>query len=162
MVAVISRPLPVVRPMRNEDLRSVMAVERAAYNYPWTEGILKDCMRVGYYCVVCEVNGLVVAHGIMSFGVRECHILNVCVHPEFQRKGIATMLIHYLLETAKWKSADIAFLEVRVSNEGACSLYKQMGFTEIGVRKNYYPAKNKREDALILSLELATYTKQHI
>jgi ribosomal-protein-alanine N-acetyltransferase len=159
LVAVIKRPLPVIRPMRSEDIRSVMVVERAAYNYPWTEVILKDCLRVGYYCVVCEVNGLVVAHGIMSFGVRECHILNVCVHPDFQRNGIATQLIQYLLETAKWKRADIAFLEVRISNEGACKLYKHLGFAEIGIRKNYYPAKTGREDALILSLELSTYNR---
>lgn len=162
MVAVISSPIPVVRPMRTDDLKSVMAVERAAYNYPWTEAILKDCMRVGYYCVVYEINGLVVAHGIMSFGVRECHILNVCVHPEFQRKGIATQIIQYLLETARWKSADIAFLEVRISNEGAFELYKQLGFSEIGVRKNYYPARLGREDALILSLELSAYNRKRV
>lgn len=147
--------------MRSDDLGTVMAVERAAYNYPWTEAILKDCMRVGYYCVVCEINNLVVAHGIMSFGVRECHILNVCVHPQFQRKGIATQLICYLLETSRWKGADIAFLEVRISNEGACNLYKQLGFSEIGVRKNYYPASSGREDALILSLELSAYSQKN-
>lgn len=157
MAAVISHPLPVVRPMRMEDLKSVMSVERAAYNYPWTEEILRDCLRVGYYCVVCEINGLVVAHGIMSYGVRECHILNVCVHPEFQRKRIATQLIQYLLETARWKGAGVAFLEVRISNTGASNLYKKLGFSEIGIRKNYYPARSGREDALILTLELADY-----
>jgi len=143
--------------MRTEDLDSVMVVERAAYTYPWTEAILKDCLRVGYYCVVCEIDGLVVAHGIMSFGVRECHILNVCVHPDYQRRGVATQLIQYLLETSRWKGADVAFLEVRITNDGACKLYKRLGFSEIGVRKNYYPARSGREDALILSLELSRY-----
>ncbi|MDH5631920.1 MAG: ribosomal protein S18-alanine N-acetyltransferase [Gammaproteobacteria bacterium] len=155
MSAVVSQDIPILRPLRSEDLRRVIEVENAAYEYPWTPGIFRDCLRVGYYCVVVELNGQVIGHGIMSVGVGECHLLNLCVHPDHQGCGLGTTLINYLLDVARWKSARIAFLEVRVSNEKAYRLYRNIGFEEIGIRKNYYPAVNgKREDARILTLEL--------
>lgn len=154
MSAVVSDSLPVYRPMHREDLPTVLAVEAAAYEHPWTEGIFGDCMRVGYYCVVCEVDGDIVGHGIMSLGVGECHLLNICIHPDYQQQGLGTCMINYLLDVARWKKIKIAFLEVRVSNLGAHNLYTKLGFTEIGLRKNYYPGFRDREDALILTLEL--------
>jgi len=154
MSAVISESQPVYRPMRWEDLPRVMEVETVAYEFPWTEGIFRDCMRVGYYCVVCELDDEVVGHGIMSLGVGECHLLNICIHPDYQQQGLGSSLISYLLDVARWKKARIAFLEVRVSNLGAHNLYTKLGFSEIGLRKNYYPGPQGREDALILTLEL--------
>ncbi len=118
-------------------------------------GIFRDCIRVGYYCVVVELGDEIVGHGIMSIGVGECHLLNLCIHPDYQGRGLGTILINYLLDVARWKKARIAFLEVRLSNARAFRLYRHLGFEEIGIRKNYYPAGEKlREDARILTLEL--------
>lgn len=155
MSAVISPLEPVFRPMKQGDLEDVLLTENAAYPFPWTRGIFLDCLRVGYYCVVVEVDGQMVGHGVMSVAVGECHLLNLCVHPDYQGQGIGTSLIHYLLEVAHWKHARIAFLEVRLSNEKAFRLYTHLGFQEIGLRRNYYPAHgDQREDARILTMDL--------
>lgn len=158
MSAVVSEHLPVLRPMRQDDIPAVLAVEDAAYDFPWSETILRDCLRVGYYCMVCEVDGEIRGHGIMSLGVGECHLLNICIHPDFQRRGLGTVMINALLDLARWKKTRVAFLEVRVSNQGACRLYRHLGFSEIGRRKAYYPSRDGREDAIILMMELEPAT----
>ena len=154
MSAVVFEPLPVLRPMRQQDLPAVLDVEQAAYDHPWSENIFQDCLRVGYYCVVSEFDGRIVGHGIMSLGVGECHLLNICIHPDYQRRRLGNQLVNYLLDLARWKKIRMAFLEVRVSNQAAYKLYTKLGFDEIGVRKNYYPSPRGREDALILALDL--------
>lgn len=157
MSAVVTQPMPDMRPMRQADLSTVIRVEQTAYDHPWTEGIFHDCMRVGYYCVVCLIDDVIIGHGVMSLGVGECHLLNICIHPDYQKHGYGSSIINYLLDVARWKRARIAFLEVRVSNVRALRLYSKLGFTEIGLRKNYYPDEGVREDALILTLELRKF-----
>jgi len=153
--AIISPDRPRLRPMREADLNTVLEVERSAYEFPWTRAIFRDCMRVGYYCFVYEASrGGLTGHGIMSIGAEECHLLNICVHPEYQRQGLGRALIHFLLMLAQRKRAQVALLEVRMSNVGAYKLYTQLGFDEIGIRKDYYPARQGREDAIILARDL--------
>lgn len=152
--AVVSTDRPRLRPMREADLNAVLEVERAAYEFPWSRAIFRDCLRVGYYCFVYETPAGLVGHGIMSVGAEECHLLNICVHPEYQRRGLGRALVNFLLAFARRKHAQVALLEVRVSNVGAYNLYTQLGFDEIGVRKDYYPARYGREDAIILARDL--------
>jgi ribosomal-protein-alanine N-acetyltransferase len=152
--AVVMPDRPRLRPMHETDLNTVIEVERAAYEFPWTRSIFRDCLRVGYVCFVYETAAGLVGHGIMSVGAGECHLLNICVHPEHQRRGLGRALISFLLLLAKRKNARVALLEVRVSNTGAYRLYTQLGFDEIGIRKEYYPARNGREDAIILARDL--------
>ncbi|GMQ91374.1 MAG: ribosomal protein S18-alanine N-acetyltransferase [Gammaproteobacteria bacterium] len=155
MSAVVSSVFPVVRPMKADDVQWVYAVEKVAYDFPWTEHIFHDCLRVGYYCSVLECNDGLIGHGIMSTGVGECHMLNICIHPDYQRQGFGNKLVCYLLDLAYWQKVRHAYLEVRQSNNGAIRLYERLGFEVIGVRKDYYPVgDNQREDALILSREL--------
>ncbi|WP_295405897.1 ribosomal protein S18-alanine N-acetyltransferase [uncultured Thiocystis sp.] len=143
-----------LRPMRDEDLAAVGAVERAAYAHPWSDEIFRDCLRVGYCCWVGEMDQDIVAHGIMSVAVGECHIFNLCVHPRCQRRGLGRALLRHLLSLALKRKADTAFLEVRASNSGARALYASEGFCEIGTRRKYYPAGKGREDATVLAREL--------
>ncbi len=154
MSAVVSLPEALIRPMREADLAVALANERAAYEFPWTHGIFRDCLRVGYQCFVREVAGRVISHGIMSVAAQECHLLNICVHPDFQRQGHGRAMIAHLLDIARRKRAVMALLEVRVSNDAAYRLYTSMGFHEVGVRRNYYPARRGREDAIILARDL--------
>lgn len=142
--------------MRLEDLAAVMEVERAAYEFPWTRAIFRDCLRVGYYCFVYEAVTGLAGHGIVSIAAEECHLLNICVHPDYQRRGLGRSLVNFLLMFARRKNAQVALLEVRVSNVGAYKLYTQLGFDEIGIRKDYYPARFGREDAIILARDLTT------
>jgi [ribosomal protein S18]-alanine N-acetyltransferase len=96
----------------------------------------------------------IIGHAIMSYAVGECHILNLCVHPQHQGMGLGRKLILHLLDVARRNGARIAFLEVRLSNENAYKLYQSLGFAEVGIRKDYYPADNGREDAMILAYDL--------
>jgi ribosomal-protein-alanine N-acetyltransferase len=154
MSAVVSSLRPVVRPMRQSDLSAVMEIERASYEFPWTEAIFRDCLRAGYHCRLYDSVDGVLGYGVMSLGAGECHLLNICVHPRYRSRRLATGLIESLLQTAIRRRAAVALLEVRVSNHAAYRLYTRLGFNEIGLRKNYYPARRGREDALVLAKDL--------
>jgi len=156
----------VLRRMHEADLPAVLAVENAAYVHPWTEGIFRDCLRVGYHCLVAEAppevaaaSGVaggvpLVGHAVMSAAVGECHMLNLCVHPAWQRRGLARRLLLRLFAIGRANNADTAFLEVRSSNRGAIALYESEGFCEVGLRRGYYPAGERREDAIVMARPL--------
>ena len=154
MSAVVAAPVPRWRPMHEGDVRAVMDIERRAYQFHWTEGIFRDCLRVGYGCWVMELGGQVAGYGIMSLVVGEAHLLNICVAPEWQNQGYGRQLLEHFLELARERGASRMFLEVRLSNLAALSLYRDVGFNEVGSRKNYYPGERGREDALILAKDL--------
>lgn len=154
MSAMLEDGVPEFRVMQESDLDALMEIERAVYESPWTLGIFRDCMRVGYYCQVMERNGILEAYGALSHGAGEAHILNLCVHPKSQRQGLGRAMLKHLIEAAKRLSAEMILLEVRPSNQGAIKLYHSMGFNEAGNRKDYYPDNKGREDALILALSL--------
>jgi ribosomal-protein-alanine N-acetyltransferase len=154
MSAVASESLPRLRPMRDDDLRQVIAIELAAYEFPWTLGIFRDCLRFGYTSRVLARDHDILGYGLLSTGAGECHLLNICVAPPHQGRGLGSWMIERLLEIAREQGAQIAFLEVRASNRAAYHVYGKLGFNEIGVRKNYYPARDGREDALLLARDL--------
>ncbi len=147
-----------LRLMHRDDLPAVIAVEHAAYPYPWTIGIFRDCLRAGYCNLVLEhvsddhyQSIVICGHGIMMLAIDECHILNVCIHPDYQRRGLGRILLRRLLALAQQRQAGMAFLEVRVSNHTAIALYQAEGFNEVGYRRNYYPSVSGREDALLMA-----------
>jgi ribosomal-protein-alanine N-acetyltransferase len=154
MSAVISPSPFELRRMAETDLTQVMAIEHTIYEFPWSKGIFLDCLRVGYFCMVCEGPAGVVGYGIMSVGAGECHLLNISIHSDYRRQGLARSLVSYLLDEARRFHARIAFLEVRKSNAAAQRLYASLGFNEIATRPDYYPARRGREDALILAMML--------
>jgi ribosomal-protein-alanine N-acetyltransferase len=154
-VSAVPQSLWRLQPMQAADIRNVLAIERRAYPFPWTEGIFEDCLRVGYSAwVVTEVSGEVLAYGLMSMAAGEAHILNLCVAPERQRQGLARYLLEHLLEVARAAGVALLLLEVRESNVAAQRLYETFHFRRLGQRKAYYPAHHGREDALVLGLDL--------
>ncbi len=154
MNAVVFNRHVQLRNMREEDLPAVMEVEMAAYEFPWTFGIFRDCIRFGYVSKVLSGNSGIMGHGIMSLGAGECHLLNICIHPQYQGHGYGTELASQLLEIARERHAKTALLEVRASNPVAYHVYSKLGFHEIGVRRGYYPARKGREDAIILARDI--------
>ncbi len=143
-----------LRPMRQKDLPEVMLIERAVYDFPWTLGIFQDCLRVGYCCWLLEMERQVIGYGVMSVVIDESHILNLCIHPGWQGRGLGRKLLQRLLKVARQHGAETAFLEVRESNRAALSLYGSLGFVEVGRRRDYYPAiGDSREDALVMSVD---------
>lgn len=152
MSAVVKTRLPEFRPMVEDDLDEILLIERSVYEFPWSRAIFVDCLRVGYCCWVMYDNGNQIdGYGVMSVAAGECHILNLCICNQVQRTGYGSMLLHYLLNVAARHKADVAFLEVRPSNSAARRLYEKAGFNEVGMRRNYYPARNGREDAIIMA-----------
>lgn len=151
--SVDRKDLMRIRRMTSSDLSGVAAVEKKSYQFPWSEDIFKDCLKARYECWVCEEQDKVLGYCIASIAVGEAHILNICVDPAEQSQGIGRKLLENLIEVARSR-AETVFLEVRPSNTVAIALYENIGFNEIGIRKDYYPAENGREDALMLAMEL--------
>lgn len=147
-------PSVALRPMRDSDLDAVMAIEQRAYPFPWTRGIFRDCLKAEYPAWVLIEHGLVIGYGILSVAADEAHVLNVCVAPERQGRGLGRGLLRALVKTSRDQRAGRIFLEVRPSNLGAIRLYHSEGFNEIGRRPRYYPARDGREDALVMAMEL--------
>ena len=153
-VAVEPGAAPGLRPMRESDLEAVLAIERRAYEFPWTLGIFRDCLLANYPAWVLAQGDHIVGYGLLSLAADEAHILNVCTAPEAQGQGHGRRLLRTLLQLARGRGAKRVFLEVRPSNGPAIALYDAEGFNEIGRRPRYYPARNGREDALVMALEL--------
>ena len=143
-----------LRPMREQDVDAVFAVERRAYEFPWTAGIFRDCLRADYIAWVLEIEGAVGGYFLASLAAGEAHVLNICVAPEWQGRGHGRRLLRALLHVTRSRGAERVFLEVRPSNRGAIGLYDQEGFNEIGRRPRYYPARDGREDAIVMAMEL--------
>jgi len=154
MSAVVKESVVNFRPMEEQDLTDILAIESLAYEFPWNRVIFRDCLRVGYCCWVMERDGLIDGYSVMSVAVGESHILNLCVHPESQGRGYGAVILDFMLDIARKHKADSIFLEVRPSNETAKRLYRQAGFDEVGLRRNYYPASSGREDAIIMARSL--------
>jgi ribosomal-protein-alanine N-acetyltransferase len=155
MSAVVNHRVESFRPMLEADLAEILVIENAVYEFPWSDTIFRDCLRVGYCCWVLEdANGIINAYGVMSVATGECHILNLCVQPQSQGLGVGSRALEFLLDVAMKHRADTAFLEVRPSNKVARQLYSKAGFNEVGMRRNYYPGRNGREDAIIMARTL--------
>ncbi len=154
MSTLLKDPLLHIQPMHPGDVDAVMELEQRAYEFPWTEGNFRDCLRSNYYCCVYRQDERYVGYAVMSVTAGEAQILNICIDPEMHGQGLGRRLLQHLIATAGRKSCDTLFLEVRVSNWAAFCLYVSMGFNEIGLRQGYYPAKKGREDAMVLALAL--------
>lgn len=144
----------IIRRMQQDDVDGVMAIENVVCEFPWTASIFSDCIKVGYGCWVLDDGGSVVGYGLISVSGGEGHVLNICIKPQYQRQGLGMRMMKHLIKQCRFVDADSVYLEVRVSNHGAFDLYTKLGFVQISERKDYYPATNGREDALVLSLPL--------
>lgn len=145
-----------LRPMRESDLDAVMAVEQRAYAFPWTRGIFRDCLAARYPAWVLLEHGEVSAYAVVSTAAGEAHILNICVAPEWQGRGLGRRLLRAVLKCLRNAHCERVFLEVRPSNSHARTLYQSEGFNEIGRRPRYYPADEGREDAIVMAIELVS------
>ena len=150
-MSAVVQPLTRIRSVLPADLKAIAAVEQASYKFPWSVGIFRDCMLAGYQGLVLEIGGVIGGYAIMSIAAGDAHILNLCVHPEYQQMGYGGRLLDSLLVEAEKVGVERVFLEVRPSNEVAIKLYRSAGFEQIGVRPSYYQANGSREDAVIFA-----------
>ncbi|MCK9489673.1 MAG: ribosomal protein S18-alanine N-acetyltransferase [Xanthomonadales bacterium] len=142
--------------MTLDDLDAVMAIENDAQPYPWTRGIFRDCLAVGYRAWLAVSGDTVCGFGLLSCAAGEGHVLNLCVAATQRRQGIARRLLQQLLDDARAGGAEQVFLEVRPSNQAAVQLYESAGFNLVSRRPDYYPARDGgREDALVMAIQLS-------
>lgn len=138
------------RPMRDADLDAVAQIEAQLHHTPWTRGNFADSLLAGHSCWVVEHEGELCAYGVLMMGVEEGHLLNITVAVPAQRRGIGRELLAFLEGRSRDFGARAMLLEVRPSNTAARALYRCAGYREHAVRRNYYPAPNGREDAILM------------
>jgi|AP45_3_1055517.scaffolds.fasta_scaffold128025_1 ribosomal-protein-alanine N-acetyltransferase len=146
-----------LRPMTEPDLDAVVHNEFFAYAFPWIRSIFVECLNAGNECWVACIEKDIVGHAVLSIGGGESHLLNVCISRALQGNGYGRELVLHMLARARRGGADALFLEVRPSNVVASELYASLGFSEVGLRKDYYPSHLGHEDARVLVLDLESY-----
>lgn len=142
----------IVREMQIDDLEQVMPIEEANFSMPWTKnGFFTYLIREDGLFLVAEEDEKILGYCGVILVPPEGDITNVSVSKEARGKGAGRALVKEMLKRTEEKGVRTLFLEVRKSNQVAINLYKSEGFTEVGIRKNYYEAP--LEDALIMTRE---------
>ncbi len=145
------------REMVAADLDAVLATEFLSYAYPWSREIFQGCIDGRTYdCRLMERNGEPIGHAILTIAAGEAHLLNICVRRDVQGHGLGRLFVRQTIKRARVGGAEVLHLEVRPSNRIALQLYESLGFQQVGLRKEYYPADLGREDALLFSLSLTS------
>ncbi len=143
----------LMRAMTEKDIASVVAIEKASFSLPWSEtAFKKELYRVRSIPKVAELDGAVIGYVCVDYVLDEGHILNLAVHPDYRKRGVATVLVRVALEELKLKGCRFVYLEGRASNHTAIMIYRRLGFTVVGERKKYYVSPV--EDAVIMMREL--------
>lgn len=138
--------------MNESHVAQVAALEKICFSDPWSVNSVASELKNPLSCwLVAEEDGEVAGYVGSQTVMDESDMMNVAVHPDYRRKGIAEKLVMELVEALKKRDSRCLTLEVRASNEPARALYEKLGFVQVGLRKNYY--RNPREDALILRKE---------
>lgn len=143
-------------PMALADVDEVFALETSVYPHPWTRGNFIDSLTAGYHgWVLRDGAGALVGYFLLMGAVDEAHLLNVAVAAPRQGAGLGRYLLDKIAACARGLSMTSVLLEVRPSNLRALKVYARYGYTEIGRRKNYYPAHHGlREDAIVMRYTL--------
>ena len=135
---------------------AVLAIENAAYPFPWSRGNFIDSLAAGYPSrLLVDAQGLLLGYFVAMDGVDEMHLLNITVAPACQGRGHGRFMLDRLVALCRARAAARLWLEVRDSNARARGLYLRYGFRHVGQRKRYYPAAaGQREDAVVMSLDV--------
>ncbi len=142
-----------VRRMTAADIDAAARLEQACFSDPWTAEMLKDSLENPLYCFfVDEKDNAIRGYAGMFSVLDEGNIANIAVFPEYRRKGIGEALLLALIQYGREAELSVMFLEVREGNLPALSLYRKLGFTETGYRRNYY--HDPEEGARIMMKEL--------
>lgn len=146
----------VLLPMAYEHLEQVAEIEQRVQSFPWTLKNFSDGLQAGYGAwVVCE-GSVVLGFCMVMFAPDVAHLLVIAVHPDAQRRGLATRLMDHCEQQARERGLPGVILEVRPSNLGALAFYAARGYTRLSMRKNYYPAAHGgREDACIMQKDVS-------
>lgn len=138
--------------MKPDHVAQVAALEKLCFSDPWSENsVASELENELSLWLIAEEAGTVLGYVGSQTVLDETDMMNVAVHPDRRRSGVAAALITELIARLKARGSRCLKLEVRASNAPAIALYEALGFTQLGLRKNYY--RNPKEDALILGKE---------
>lgn len=141
-----------IKEMTGAHVAQIAEIERLCFSTPWSENSIASELANPLSCWLVALEGDVVAGYVGSQTVMDMtDMMNIAVHPDYRRQGIAEKLVLALVDALKVRESRCLLLEVRASNEPARLLYQKLGFSQVGLRKNYY--RNPKEDALILRKE---------
>lgn len=156
------RPVPdgfAVRDGDLEDVDDLLVIEELSQGAPWTRRVFEKEFDLDFSRTwvvewldddaACKLAGYLVFWLVHD----EVHVLNVVIHPQARRRGLALTLLRELIDIANRERAALISLEVRVGNEGAQALYRGLGFIPIGRRANYYADNHEDADVLALLLD---------
>ena len=142
----------IITRMNESHVAQVAVLEKMCFSDPWSENsVASELNNPLSLWLVAEENQTVCGYIGSQTVLDETDMMNIAVHPECRRRGIAAALIAELVHQLRERGSHILRLEVRESNAPAIALYEAMGFTRLGLRKNYY--RNPKENALILGKE---------
>ena len=140
--------------MTAADLDAVEVIERSVYTHPWTRGNFADSLASGNQCWILHLNDHIAGYAVTMVAAGDAHLLNLSIAAPFQRRGLGSELLRFMLQLSRDSGAVTLYLEVRASNQAGRALYARHGFSEIGMRKRYYPAHDGREDAVTMERKL--------
>lgn len=140
--------------MQPADLDAVVEAEQLCHEYPWTRGNFVDSLAAGYAAWLVREAGRMTGYAVMMRAPDEVHLLNITILPDLQRRGHGSALLRHLFGQASTLGATRMLLEVRPSNASGLALYRRHDFSEIGRRRDYYPARIGREDAIVMARAL--------
>ncbi len=148
-----------LRDMTIADLDVVVSIEQQVHSHPWTRGMFIDALTHGNICKLYSVEKDIVGYAVLMTALDEVQLLDISIKRTFQRQGLGGKLLAALLAFARDNEFARIILEVRRSNIAAYALYHKAGFSDIGVRRGYYPAENNRpesnrEDAIVMECKL--------
>ena len=143
----------IIRGMREEDIPAVLEIEQISFSTPCTEQFfLAEIYKKYAVSRVALFEGKVIGYVCADYRLHESHVLTLAVHPNYRRRGVATVLMDEAIRDLKERGCVFLYLKVRASNAGAREFYEHLGFKVEGIRKKYYDIPE--EDALVMTARL--------
>ena len=143
----------MIIPAKLHHLEEIIAIERNSFEKPWLKTQFKSDIQSDMdsenwvYIIEKFVVGYIFGWIIYD----EFHLNNIAVHPEYLRRNIGKGLIRHIISRVISRNINVVLLEVSANNISAQNCYKSLGFTQIGIRKDYY---SKGDDAILYNLDL--------
>jgi ribosomal-protein-alanine N-acetyltransferase len=147
----------IYQPISLDDINSLMTIEQQCHSHPWSEKLMRSCIGGRYFGETLRLaNAPDIIHGfyIADYIAQESNLMDICIAPQWQGKGLGKQLLNRFMSQAKSRGAEKLFLEVRASNTPAQMLYINAGFIQIDRRLAYYPKVVGYEDAIVMSINL--------
>lgn len=146
--------MKIISNLEQTDLVSAFAIENISHAFPWREKVFYSNQGKQYINLKISLENQLVGFVMTQYLLDEVTLCNIAIHPDYQGQGYGECLLRYLIEHLATKNIKTLWLEVRQSNHAAIQLYEKLGFHIVTIRKNYYPAEKKREDAVVMALTI--------